>query len=174
LETPKGGFQSIPFHQVFALCNRLRDELKERIRPEFFRVPFVGGMKSILLSDEPQEIINYYLPEIELFGEDNRFSLFSAGTIPEPIPLPNETRKASYAPCRIGAKVQCPGKDEYKVRMADVLEKLKTDFVQKVVVARKCTVTAAETLDKLDFAAYLLDQYFQEYFYLFRQGGSEY
>ena len=173
-EASEEGFQSIPFQQIFTLCNRLRNKLKDLVGPEFYRVPVLGGLKSIILSDEPQEIINYYLPEIELFGTGNRFSLFAAGYIPEQISLPGEAEKQSHALCPINSKVQCPGKDEYMVRMAGVLEKLKSDFVQKVVVARKCTVTPCEAFDKLDYTAYLLDQYFQEYFYLFRQGEDAY
>ena len=173
-EPSEEGFQSIPFQQVFALCNSLRDKLQDLVEPEFYRVPLVGGLKSIILSDEPQEIVNYYLPEIELFGKGNKFSLFSAEYIPEQLSLPGEPQKETYTVCHISSKVQCPGKDAYMVGMAGVLEKLKSDFVQKVVVARKCTVTAAESFDKLDYTAYLLDRYFQEYFYLFRQGGDEY
>lgn len=174
LETPREEFQSIPFQQVFALCNHLRDKLKGMIKSEFYCVPFVGGMKSIILSDEPQEIINYYLPEIELFGKDGKFRMFSAISPTQQIPLPIDPQKESYSLCRISSKVQYPGKDEYMVLMEKVLEQLKSDYVQKVVVARKCTVTPAGPFDKLDYAAYLLDKYFQEYFYLFRQGESEY
>lgn len=87
-EASEEGFQSIPFQQIFTLCNRLRNKLKDLVGAEFYRVPVLGGLKSIILSDEPQEIINYYLPEIELFGTGNRFSLFAAGYIPEDISLP--------------------------------------------------------------------------------------
>lgn len=174
LETPKEGFQSIPFQRVFSLCNRLRDEIKDLLKPEFYRVPFLGGMTSIILSEQPQEIINYYLPEVELFGKDGKFSMFSAGYLPEQIPLPRQTQNESDALCLINSKEQCPAKEEYMARMAGVMEKLKNDFVQKVVVARKCIVTAVGPLDKLGYAAHLIDRYFQEYFYMFRQGGEEY
>ena len=174
MEPSEKSFESIPFEQIFSLCNRLRDKMKECVQPAFYGVPFVGGLKSIILSDEPQEIINYYLPEIELFGNGEAFSLFAAEHIPEQLVLPEEPQKEAYTLCRAASKVQCPDKEEYMVRMAGVLEKLKSDFVQKVVVARKCTATPAGQFDKLDYTAYLLDRYFQEYFYLFRQGEDAY
>lgn len=174
LETSEEDFQSIPFQQIFALCNSLRDKLQDLVEPGFYRVPLVGGLKSIILSDEPQEIINYYLPEIELFCKGDQFSLFCAEYVPKRLTLPGEPQKETYSACSIRSNVQCPEKDDYLVRMTGVLDMLESDFVQKIVIARKCTVTAAESFDKLDYTAYLIDRYFQEYFYLFRQGGDEY
>ena len=173
-EDAEARFESIPFSQIFALCNSLRDKLQELVEPVFYRVPLVGGIKSIILSDEPQEIVNYYLPEIELFGKGDRFSLFSAEYIPDQLELPGEPQKETYTPCPIGGKEEYPGRADYLARMAGVLDKLRSDFVQKVVIARKCIVTPARSFDRLDYTAYLLDRYFQEYFYLFRQGGEAY
>ena len=173
-EDSEARLASIPFSRVFALCNSLRDKLQELIEPNFYRVPLVGGVKSILLSDEPQEIVNYYLPEIALFGKGDRFSLFNAEHIPEGLPLPKGPQKEIYALCPVDNIEQCPGKDDYLARMAVVLDKLESDFLQKIVVARKCIVTPAQSFDKLGYTAYLVDRYFQEYFYLFRQGGAEY
>ncbi len=173
-ETPDTPFSSIPFARVFALSNRLRERIGQMLPPAFRLVPFLGGVNSIILGDEPQVIVDYCLPQIELFGKDGRFRLFQAGGISQELALPEEVRYESRAPRRITSKLEFPGKEQYLLRMADVLEKLKSDLVQKVVVARKCTVTTAEPFDRLDYAAYLLERYFQEYFYLFRQGGRAY
>ena len=40
------------------------------------------------------------------------------------------------------------------------------------MIARKCTGEVPDEFDRCDYAAYLFDHYFQEYFYLFRQGGD--
>ena len=176
-EDSAAGYATIPFAQIFALCNTLRDKLQELLTPEFYRVPLVGGIKSVILGDEPQEIVNYYLPEVELFGKGDRFSLFSAEYITEQLDLPalpEEPRKETYTPCPIGGREEYPGRADYLARMAGVLDKLKSDYVQKVVISRKCTVAPAKSFDRLDYAAYLLDRYFQEYFYLFRQGEEAY
>ena len=173
-ENAEARLASIPFSRVFALCNNLRDKLQELIEPKFHRVPLVGGVKSLILSDEPQEIVNYYLPEIALFGKGDRFSLFSTEHIPKGLPLPEKPQKETYTRCPVSKVEECPGKDDYLARMADVLDRLESDFVQKIVIARKCTVTPVPSFDKLDYTAYLLDRYFQEYFYLFRQGEEAY
>ena len=49
--SPEASFESIPFEAVFSLCNQLRDRLKEMISPEFYGVPVLGGLQSIILGD---------------------------------------------------------------------------------------------------------------------------
>lgn len=173
-QAPEGGFDSVPFASVFALCSKLRSRLKELTDPEFYAVPFLGGVKSIILSDRPQEIVNYYLPEIELFGDGDAFRLFSAPHIPEQLPLAVEGPEEESAPCLIRSREEYPGKQDYAVRMEHVLDELKRDEVQKVVVARKCTVTPDENFSRCGYAAHLFDHYFQEYYFVFRQGEEDY
>ena len=56
-----------------------------------------------MLSEEPQEIVDYYLPELVLFGSGNRFRLFSAAHIPEHIPLKRFRTPAKEGFCRVKA-----------------------------------------------------------------------
>lgn len=165
-------YDTIPFGEVFALCNQLRNKLRELIGPEYDDVPVVGGIRSILLRDEPQEIADYYLPELELFGTDGDFRLFTASHIPGDTALTPLHPRPGRTSCRALHKEDCPDKALYTQRMAHVLEALQRDELQKVVVARRCTVTPDEEFDPRDYAAYLYDRYFQEYYYLFRQGGD--
>ena len=170
-DMPETGFDSIPFEAVFSLCGRLREKLKSLIDPEFYCVPFLGGIKSVMLSEEPQEIVDYYLPELVLFGSGNRFRLFSAAHIPEHIPLeslPDSGKKKGF--CRVKSRTECPGKAEYVQGMNHVLDELRQDTVQKVVVARRCTITPEDSFHCCDYAAHLYDRYFQEYYFMFRQG----
>ena len=168
--TPGAEFDTVPFGEVFSLCNRLRNKLKQLIAPEFYGVPFLGGVKSIILSEEPQEIVNYYLPEIELFGTPGAFRLFSAGHIPGLLPLTLPHVPSDHTLCSVSAREECPGKEDYTLRMNRVLDELKQDRVQKVVVARRCTVTPGEGFNRCGYAEHLFDGYFQEYYFMFRQG----
>ncbi|MCC8060522.1 MAG: chorismate-binding protein [Clostridiales bacterium] len=164
------GFESIPFENVFALCGRLRDAIRKGIDPRYYCVPFVGGIRSIFLCDEPQEMVNYYLPEIELFGDGHVFRLFAAAHISDDIPLAAQAPRTGKSCCQLIKKTEYPDRPEYSARMRRVLDELKSDALQKIVIARKCTLVPDTDFDMRDYAAYLYDRYFQEYFYLFRQG----
>lgn len=173
-EVADDGFDSIPFALVFTFCNRLQAQMRALIDPAFDAVPILGGIQSILLRDKPQEIVNYYLPEVVLFGNRGDFRLFTAEHIPEWIDLTVPASKEAIASRRMLAKADYPDQAGYTARMARVLDALKREYVQKVVVARKCTVTPTEAFDRCDYADYLFNEYFQEYFYLFRQGEDAY
>lgn len=172
-EKADGAYESIPFTKMFQMCTRLRGELKSWIGEEFYQVPFVGGIKSIYLSDEEQEIANYYLPEVEIFGDGTLFQLFTAERLDEPA-LPDEAHKESYQLARLKEKTDYPDRPLYRERMEKVLDILRRDEAQKVVVARKCKIVPQEGFDLFQFTAYELDKYYQEYFYLFRQGDEAY
>ena len=169
---PGTTFESIPFEAVFSLCNQLRDQLKKMIGPEFYGVPILGGIQSIILEDCLQEIANYYLPEIELFCTNGGAQLFTASHISQKIHLSSHTAHPLQTSCPILGRTEHPDRDEYRKRMDYVLDELKRDDLQKIVIARKCTVEVPDMFDRCEYAAYLFDHYFQEYFYLFRQGGD--
>ena len=164
------GFESVPFVEVFALCKQLQDELKKTIGPEFYGVPILGGIQSIILSKEPQEIADYYLPELELFCREGNFQLFTAAHIQQQLPLRPSAAHSGKISCPALSRTEYPGWEDYQKRMDYVLDQLKKDELQKIVIARKCSVAVPEEFDRCDYAAYLFDRYFQEYFYLFRQG----
>lgn len=171
---PAAGFSTVPFGAVFALCNALYRKLQESIAPEFYAVPLMGGLKTLFLSDEEQEMVNYYLPEAELFGVDGQYRLFTADGVPEALPLPGPAGKEGWSYCPICSEVQYPEKEDYLRRMEKVLRELNSDRMKKVVVSRKDTLVPAGSFDRLDYASYLYNGYFQEYFYLFRQGEDAY
>lgn len=170
--SPGTRFESIPFEAVFSLCNQLRDHLKKMIDPEFYGVPVLGGIQSIILGDQLQEIANYYLPEIELFCTQSGTQLFTAAHISQQISLSFRTVHTPKTSCPVLGRTEYPDRDEYRKRMDHVLDELKRDYLQKIVIARKCTVSVPDEFDRCDYGAYLFDRYFQEYFYLFRQGGD--
>ncbi|WP_329737054.1 chorismate-binding protein [Clostridium phoceensis] len=170
--SPEASFESIPFEAVFSLCNQLRDRLKEMISPEFYGVPVLGGLQSIILGDCLQEIANYYLPEIELFCTEGGAQLFTASHISQQLHLSPRAAHPPKLSCPMLGRTEYPDRDEYRKRMDHVLDELKRDDLQKIVIARKCTVEVPDEFDRCDYAAYLFDHYFQEYFYLFRQGGD--
>ena len=82
---PDSDYITTPYQEVFDLCKSLYDRIKERLSTKLYAVPFIGGVRSIILNDQPQEIVNYYLPEIELFGGEDGFTLFTASHIPEKV-----------------------------------------------------------------------------------------
>lgn len=170
--SPGTRFESIPFKAVFSLCNQLRDHLKNMIDPEFYGVPVLGGIQSIILGDQLQEIANYYLPEIELFCTQSGTRLFTAAHISQQFSLSSCTVHTPKTSCPVLGRTEYPDRDEYRKRMDHVLDELKRDYLQKIVIARKCTVAVPDEFDRCDYGAYLFDRYFQEYFYLFRQGGD--
>ncbi|MFR6186010.1 MAG: hypothetical protein ACLUJG_10975 [Lawsonibacter sp.] len=170
--SPEASFESIPFEAVFSLCNQLRDRSKEMISPEFYGVPVLGGLQSIILGDCLQEISNYYLPEIELFCTEGGAQLFTASHISQQLHLSPRAAHLPKLSCPMLGRTEYPDRDEYRKRMDHVLDELKRDDLQKIVIARKCTVEVPDEFDRCDYAAYLFDHYFQEYFYLFRQGGD--
>ena len=173
-EKPEEGFENIPFSKIFALCNKLREKLQTYIAPQFYRVPFVGGIQSIYLSDDMQVIADYYLPEIEIFGDGEHFEFFTTRNCLEEVDLPAEAVKEEYSRCSLKKKKDFPDRAGYHERMDHVLDILKKDECQKIVVSRMCELIPGEEFDLFQFTAYELDTYFQEYFYLFRQGEEDY
>ncbi len=167
-------FTSVPYDIVFKMCNELQSSLKGYIDEKYHIVPLLGGIKSVILSEDAQTMIDYYLPEIEMFGDCKQFSIFNAGHIPSDI-LAQTVERATAAnveKCVISSKVQCPDKEEYLGMMENVLDELKKDNLQKIVISRKCTVTPKNGFSELDYASYLFNGYFQEYFYSFSQGNT--
>ncbi len=168
-------FSTTPFHEIFMLCKSLYDKIKESLSAEFYLAPFIGGVKSIILKDQPQEIVNYYLPEIELFGKDDRFDLFTANHIPEdifqPRPITDDEKLA-----RVGFSIisEEPGKAEYFSTMTNILQKLDEGYLKKIVFSRKLSIKPDLNFDRDQYVKYLFRKYYQEYFYLFRQGEDAY
>ena len=57
--------------------------------------------------------------------------------------------------------------------MDGVMKKLKDGVIKKIIVARKCTVETTAPFDPFGYAEYLIDRFYQEYFYLFRHGPAQ-
>lgn len=165
------GFTTIPFRGVFAMCKNIYQIIKENLSPKFVDVPFLGGLKSIILSAEPQEIINFYLPEIVLFGTGEDFRLFTATYMPDELPLPTPfTDQVQSEKPGFTIVSEEPSKAGYMDAMDKILHHLKTNYLKKIVFSRKCTIKPCAGFDRQHYINHLLDYYFQEYFYLFRQG----
>lgn len=173
---PERPWDSLPFDEVFAMAGRLRQALGRHLSPELTAVPVLGGIQSLILRDEPQVIADYYLPEIVSWQNAERSLLFTAEGLPEIPPFEAEAEAAAVpegTSCPMKAWENCPGREEYTRRMGPVLEALRSGAMQKVVVARRVGIVPDPSFDSLDYAAFLYDRYFQEYFYMFRQGGSD-
>ncbi|MBG0786811.1 MAG: chorismate-binding protein [Anaerolineaceae bacterium] len=173
--SPASSYATTPFHEVFDLSKSLYGKIKESLSPELYPAPFIGGVRSIILSDQRQEIVNYYLPEIELFGGEDHFELFTAKHIPENIILPKHIA-VDAEPSRVGyaSITDEPNKDEYLSNMAEILQKLETKYLKKVVYSRKRSITPELNFDRDQYVKFLFRKYYQEYFYLFRQGEEVY
>ena len=167
-------FASVPFTGVFALCNELRNELGALLSPDCREIPFLGGIRSILLSDEPQVIADYYLPEAELFGGEGGFTLFRAEHVSPDLPMPGPVPEGGAEHCRELSRTEYPAEADYLTGMEKVLEKLRSQQLQKIVISRKRTITADETFRREDYIDFMLKNFFQEYFFQFRQGEDAY
>jgi len=168
-------YSTIPFHDVFMLCKNLYNKIKESLSTEFYLAPFIGGVKSIILRDQTQEIVNYYLPEIELFGGVDRYHLFLANHIPEKIFLPKPIASDEVLPRAsfLGISEQ-PSKDEYISSITEVIKRLNDHYLDKIVISRKRSIQPDQSFKKEQYIRHLLRKYYQEYFYFFRQGEDEY
>ena len=167
-------FASVPFSRVFDLCGELRKELGALLSPDCREVPFLGGIRSILLSDEPQVIADYYLPEAELFGGEGSFTLFRADHISSDLPMPAPVPEIGADHCGEVSRTEYPAKEDYLVRMEKVLGKLRSGQLQKIVISRKRTIKADAAFRREDYIDFLLKNFFQEYFFQFRQGEDAY
>ena len=163
---------SIPFKKVFEVGNALMQKMRKIIFPAWSTIPLLGGVKSIILQDTLQEMVDFYLPKVALFGGEGEYWLFHIKEI-EMVQLPTLTGLYTPKGNRIESFVFCPERKEYLLRMKRVMQKLEQGVVSKVVIARKCTAKFVQTLDMLEYADYLNKNYFQEYFYVFQQGGTE-
>lgn len=168
-------YATTPYHEVFDMCKNLYNRIKESLSTELYSVPFIGGVRSIILNDQLQEIVNYYLPEIELFGGEDRFNKFTASHIPEnvfqPKPIANDKNLT-----RVGCSsiTDEPNKAEYLSMMTKILQKLEEKYLKKIVISRKRSITPNNNFDRVQYAKFLFRKYYQEYFYLFRQGEDVY
>ncbi|MDO4492458.1 MAG: chorismate-binding protein [Clostridia bacterium] len=163
-------YETVPFGAVFAVLNRMHGRLKELIPAEFGDVPVIGGIESVFLTDEPQRIADYYLPELVCFGAAPRFRMFRASHLAADLTLPQDGTAEPYRTgCKVIAEAQYPDRDRYMEKMPEILGLLKSDVLQKIVVSRMDEVRP-EGFDLYDFTAYLLDRYYQEYFYCFGHG----
>lgn len=167
-------FASVPFPQVFDLCSELREELGAMLAPDCRAVPFLGGIRSIILSDEPQIIADYYLPEAELYGEEGSFTLFRAEHVSPNLPMPGLAPESGTDHCRELSRTEYPAEADYLVRMEKVLEKLRSEQLQKIVISRKRSITADDAFRREDYIDFMLKNFFQEYFFQFRQGENAY
>ena len=167
------GFDSLPFQKIFALCNRLMRSIKAYLPGELQGVPFLGGVKSILLCDRPQDMVDFYLPELAVFGTEKDFRLFHAAGLPADELLAVEPAAQVCAPPAICRRSLAPTREEYLRRMDGVMKKLKDGVIKKIIVARKCTVETTAPFDPFGYAEYLIDRFYQEYFYLFRHGPAQ-
>jgi len=173
--SPASNYSTTPFQEVFELCKSLYDKIKESLSTELYPAPFIGGVRSIILNDQPQEIVNYYLPEIELFGGDGHFTLFTAKHIPDNIIQPKPIAIDDEL-ARVGCSTisQEPDKAEYLSMMTHILEKLNEGYLKKIVYARKHSIKPNANFERDQYVKYLFRKYYQEYFYLFRQGEDAY
>ena len=172
---PDSDYITTPYQEVFDLCKSLYDRIKERLSTKLYVVPFIGGVRSIILNDQPQEIVNYYLPEIELFGGEDGFTLFTASHIPEKVFQPRPVDITDEL-VRVGSSsiIDEPNKDEYLSMMAEILQKLEEKYLKKIVISRKRSITPEANFDREQYVKYLFRKYYQEYFYMFRQGEEAY
>lgn len=168
-------YSTIPFYEVFTLCKSLYDKVRECLSPKFYHVPFIGGVKSIILKEQNQEIANYYLPEIELIGGNGLFNLFTANHIPEKIFLPKPITCDEVLPRAsfLGISEE-PSKDEYISSITKVIKKLNDHYLDKIVISRKRSIQPDQSFKKEQYIKHLLRNYYQEYFYFFRQGEDAY
>lgn len=165
---------SVPFHDVFTLSKSLYDRVKENLSAEFYSVPFVGGVRSICLADQLQEIVNYYLPEIELFAGEDRSYLFVASHIAANISDPKPTSTQEISRVSFTTISEEPTRSEYISTMADILQKLNEGFIKKIVFTRKRSIRPGVNFSREHYVKYLFRKYYQEYFFLFRQGEADY
>lgn len=172
-ERLSGNYRSMPFREAFHMCSLLQENLRERTGNTFQHVPYVGGVRCITLRKQSQLMVDYYLPEVELFGGGIRMELFLSN---ESLSVPNIPEKSPirYTFGTAAIRHNCPDKKDYLDGVEAVIEKIRAGEIQKIIIARRCTVDAGPDFDRLDYAAYLYDQFYQEYFYLFRQGERAY
>ncbi len=174
---PENGlYGSVPFADVFRACKILAEKLKELLGDALAAVPLCGGIKSIVIAPREQKIADWFIGEEELFGTENErdFRRFSTGRFPGEIPMPERMEESGKNACGIVSAATEPAtREEYLEKLECVLDALRAGEADKVVIARKCTVTAASSFDPLAYAFYLLERYYQAYYYIFSMGGRE-
>lgn len=168
-DTEGAPFATVPFRQIFSCCHRLYERVKAFIPEPYRVVPWLGGVKSLLLKEEPQTAVDFYLPELSVFGKKEDWYLFKReGVSREGERIPDET--GSHP--RVKAKTICyhPDKPTYVERLDKVIHRLQKGELEKIIIARQCVVEGEHPLSWAEYASWLYENYYQEYFYCFEQG----
>lgn len=159
-----------PYSEVFKACSQMQKRIKKELSEEFHKLPFVGGCKNMKIDHELKEIAMFYLPEILLCGVDEEFDYFSTGCEYnldyEDIVL---EKKKNY---KI-SKNYFPQKDQYIKKLSKIIDSFEKNGIEKIVVSKKCEINTEEEIDVLDIAKYLMDTYFQQYFYMFEMNDNQ-
>lgn len=162
-------FSTVPFEQIFSCCHRLYNQVKAFIPEQHVSVPWLGGVKSILLKEESQIAVDFYLPELSVFGKKEDWRLFEREGLSCEL---DGVLDEKYFPTQVKAKSirYYPDKQTYVKRLDKVIRRLKSREIDKIIIARQCVIEGNESLSWTEYASWLYEKYFQEYFYCFRQG----
>lgn len=154
-----------PYKAIFKTCSLMQEDIKKSLSKKLKGIPFIGGCKNIRFEDELKEVAIYYLPEIVVYGSEDEICYFSV--VDECNIEYKETifhKKKDYT-CKISYS---PEKSTYMNKFSELLDAFKNNEIQKVVISKKCEITTNESIDIWNLAEYLLQVYFQQYFYMFQ------
>lgn len=156
-----------PYQKIFDVCAMMQEKIKEYISEELYDVPFVGGCKNIKFDDTLTEIATFYIPEIVLYGYETNLKLFTVC----------KNYDLTYRDIHLESKVDkildvkyFPEKESYIGKLKEAIASYNEYGIEKMVVAKKCVISTEKDINVLDLSKYLLENYYQQYFYIFETG----
>ncbi|URZ03769.1 chorismate-binding protein [Clostridium felsineum] len=167
---PKENYKEMPYEEIFKVCSKIKNIFNKVLDKKYYDVPFIGGWKSAVLEDKENEIVNFYIPEIILYGSNNNYTLFT--TLKEyylnVLPISRQYHENKYT------KIEyVPEKNTYIKKIDNLIKKLKNNELSKIVISKKCTLKFPRNINTFRYAQYLLDNYYQEYAYTFSFSNDE-
>ncbi|WP_223069817.1 chorismate-binding protein [Paenibacillus caui] len=168
--------QEMPYLHTFQSLSRAFGLWKSKFSSEKETLPFLGGWKCNLITDELNEIARFTLPELIIQGQDGVFDVFSLAGEPLNFPETDQYRSKQEeweALALEGSVSFVPQEKGYYEGFNLIQRQLESKKVDKVVLARKALVQLPDLNDSLPVIYKISKNNYQEYSYYFRWNEGE-